>query len=293
MEQSEGYDYILNLAALKHVRSEKDPYTLMRLVMTNIFASVKLAEMAYQTHARKYFCVSTDKAANPVNMMGASKRIMELFLMQKSEVVSISMARFANVAFSDGSLLHGFNQRLLKKQPISVPKDIKRFFITDTEAGQLCLISCLFGENREIFFPKERGDLQLTYLTDICLRFLKSQNLEPYFCSSEMEAREFFAKNNNDKKWPVYFFDSDTTGEKEYEEFFTDDEKVIMEKYNSLGVISCSLEADDQILNEFENSIKSLRNSGAWTKEDLVRCFRKLLINFFHDEKGKNLDMRM
>ena len=149
-----GYDYVLNLSALKHVRSEKDPFTLMRMVDVNVLNTISTIESAKAFGAKKYFCVSTDKAANPVNMMGASKRIMEMFLMRASESLPSSTARFANVAFSDGSLLHGFNQRFAKRQPISAPKDVRRYFVTPQESGELCLMSCLLGENRDIFFPK-------------------------------------------------------------------------------------------------------------------------------------------
>ena len=153
MNSTANYDYVLNLSALKHVRSEKDPFTLMRLIEVNILNTIKTVQMARKQGARKYFCVSTDKAANPVNMMGASKRIMEMFLMRESELLAISTARFANVAFSDGSLLHGFNQRFAKRQPISAPNDVRRYFVTPQESGELCLMSCLLGENRDIFFP--------------------------------------------------------------------------------------------------------------------------------------------
>ena len=148
-----GYDYIFNLSALKHVRSEKDPFTIMRMIDVNIFNTIKVAELGIQYNAKKYFCVSTDKAANPVNMMGGSKKIMEIFLNNMSARLNISMARFANVAFSDGSLLFGFQNRIQKKQPIAAPNDIKRYFLSHQEAGELCLMSCLLGENRDLFFP--------------------------------------------------------------------------------------------------------------------------------------------
>jgi FlaA1/EpsC-like NDP-sugar epimerase len=161
MHASGGYDYVLNLSALKHVRSEKDPFTLMRLVEVNVLNTIKTMELARTHGARKYFCVSTDKAANPVNMMGASKRIMEMFLMRTSQSLPLSTARFANVAFSDGSLLHGFNQRFAKHQPISAPNDVRRYFVTPQESGELCLMSCLLGENRDIFFPKTQRGAEL------------------------------------------------------------------------------------------------------------------------------------
>ena len=174
------YDYVLNLSALKHVRSEKDPFTLMRMIDVNVFNTDKTIQQSIDCGAKKYFCVSTDKAANPVNMMGASKRIMEMFLMRKSEKIAISTARFANVAFSDGSLLHGFNQRIQKQQPIVAPSDIKRYFVTPQESGELCLMSCIFGENRDIFFPKLSEALHLITFADIAVKYLQERGFEPF-----------------------------------------------------------------------------------------------------------------
>lgn len=212
MAGGEGYDYVLNLSALKHVRSEKDPFTLLRLIEVNILNTIKTIHLTRDKGAKRYFCVSTDKAANPVNMMGASKRIMEMFLMRESATMNISMARFANVAFSDGSLLHGFNQRFAKRQPISAPSDVRRYFITPQELGELCMMSCLFGGNRDIFFPKESEELRLTTFSDIAVRFVRSYGFEPYMCESEDEARHRAAELIAAKQWPCYFFKSDTTG---------------------------------------------------------------------------------
>ena len=176
--KSDGkYDYVLNLSALKHVRSEKDPFTLMRMIETNIFNTDKTLQQSIENGTKKYFCVSTDKAANPVNMMGASKRIMEMFVNRKSKQIDVSMARFANVAFSDGSLLHGFNQRIQKNQPIVAPNDIKRYFVTPQESGELCLMSCIFGENRDIFFPKLSVNLHLITFADIAVKYLKTRTI--------------------------------------------------------------------------------------------------------------------
>ena len=175
MKNEGPYDYVFNLSALKHVRSEKDPYTLMRMIMVNIFNTIKTLQMAKEMGAKKYFCVSTDKAANPVNMMGASKRIMEMFLMRESLTQNISMARFANVAFSDGSLLHGFNQRFIKKQPLSAPNDVRRYFVTPQESGELCLLSALLGNNRDIFFPKLSEKLNLITFSDIAVHYLRER----------------------------------------------------------------------------------------------------------------------
>jgi len=218
-----GYDYILNLSALKHVRSEKDPYTLMRMIDVNIFNTLSSIDVARRKGMRKFFCVSTDKAANPANMMGASKRIMEMFLMRESHDLPISTARFANVAFSDGSLLHGFRQRLAKQQPFSAPRDVRRFFVTPQESGELCLMSCLLGDNRDIFFPKLSEELHLTTFSSIAEKFLAQQGYEAVPCASEEEARHRVGELIPQKKWPCYFFDSNTTGEKSFEEFHTDD----------------------------------------------------------------------
>jgi FlaA1/EpsC-like NDP-sugar epimerase len=212
------YDYVLNLSALKHVRSEKDPFTLMRMIDVNIFNTDKTIQQSMKAGVKKYFCVSTDKAANPVNMMGASKRIMEMFLMRRSQSISISTARFANVAFSDGSLLHGFNQRIQKRQPIVAPNDIKRYFVTPQESGELCLMSCIFGENRDIFFPKLSESLHLISFADIAVRYLENLGFEPYICDSEEEARSLAKTLPEQGKWPCLFTSSDTTGEKDFEQ---------------------------------------------------------------------------
>ncbi len=208
ISDSNGYDYVLNLSALKHVRSEKDPYTLMRMIQVNIFNTESSIHHSMAVGAKKYFCTSTDKAANPVNMMGASKRIMEMFLMKESLHIPISTARFANVAFSDGSLLHGFNQRIMKGQPIVAPDDVKRYFVTPKESGQLCLLSCLFGENRDIFFPKLSEELHLITFKEIAEAFLLQRGFQPYSCESEEEARELSSTLPQKKLWPCFFLEA-------------------------------------------------------------------------------------
>ena len=292
--QSEGpYDYVFNLSALKHVRSEKDPYTLMRLVMVNIFNTIKTIRLLKETGMRKYFCVSTDKAANPVNMMGASKRIMEMFLMRESLSQDISMARFANVAFSDGSLLHGFNQRFAKVQPFSAPSDVKRYFVTPKESGELCLLSGLLGHNRDIFFPKLSEHLHLTTFAEIARRYLKQKGFVAHECQTEEEAREMAKQLVAQKRWPCYFFESDTTGEKDFEEFFTADETLDMERFQEVGVIKNNADFNEQHLDAFENGIMSLRESRSWDKEHILSLFFKVLPDFAHQETGKYLDQRM
>jgi len=293
IKQDGRYDYILNLSALKHVRSEEDPYTLMRMVDTNIFNTDKTLKQAIKNKTKKYFCVSTDKAANPVNMMGASKRIMEMFVHKNSQNIKVSMARFANVAFSDGSLLHGFNQRLEKNQPIVAPNDIKRYFVTPQESGELCLMSCIFGENRDIFFPKLSEDLHLISFADIAVKYLKDKGYEPYLCKDEDEARELAKTLPKEGKWPCLFTKSDTTGEKDFEEFFTDSENLDMERFENLGVIKNELDFDSSKLDNFEKNITNYKKNLAWSKENVVQEFFKLLPEFQHKETGKYLDGKM
>jgi FlaA1/EpsC-like NDP-sugar epimerase len=292
--KSDGkYDYVLNLSALKHVRSEKDPYTLMRMIEVNVFNTEKTLQQSIENGTKKYFCVSTDKAANPVNMMGASKRIMEMYLMRKSRDIKISTARFANVAFSDGSLLHGFNQRILKKQPIVAPNDIKRYFVTPKESGELCLMSCIFGENRDIFFPKLSENLHLISFADIAVKYLAEIGYEPYLCESEDEARNNTENLIAQKKWPCLFTNSDTTGEKDFEEFFTDNEILDMERFKNLGVIKNEENYDQEKLEYFTAEINKMRTAGMWGKHEIVDLFHELIPNFGHKEMGKYLDSKM
>ena len=289
------YDFVFNLSALKHVRSEKDPFTLMRMIIVNVFNTLKTLRMSREMGAKKYFCVSTDKAANPVNMMGASKRIMEMFLMRESLTQDISMARFANVAFSDGSLLHGFNQRFLKRQPFSAPNDVRRYFVTQQESGELCLLSGLLGQNRDIFFPKLSEKLHLITFSEIAKSYLKERGYKPYECQSEKEARDRVEELIAKKCWPCYFFTSDTTGEKDFEEFFTDKEDLDMNRFETVGVIKNQPIFDEAKLDEFMIGIDFLREKGAWTKEDIIRLYFGILPEFSntHKETGKYLDQRM
>lgn len=292
--KSDGkYDYVLNLSALKHVRSEKDPYTLMRMIDVNVFNTEKTLQQSIENGTKKYFCVSTDKAANPVNMMGASKRIMEMYLMRKSQEIKISTARFANVAFSDGSLLHGFNQRILKKQPIVAPNDIKRYFVTPKESGELCLMSCIFGENRDIFFPKLSESLHLISFADIAVKYLAEIGYEPHVCETEEEARNNVEALIAEKKWPCLFINSDTTGEKDFEEFFTDNEVLDMKRFENLGVIKNEAVYEDDKLENFTSKIKAMKHNLAWTKDNIVELFHNMIPNFGHKETGKYLDSKM
>ena len=292
--KSDGeYDFVLNLSALKHVRSEKDPFTLMRMIEVNIENTIKTINQSKKSGVKKYFCVSTDKAANPVNMMGASKRIMEMFLMRESLDIPISTARFANVAFSDGSLLHGFNQRIAKNQPLSAPKDIKRYFVTPKESGELCLMSSLLGEDRDIFFPKLSEKLHLISFADIAIKYLEKIGYEPYLCSSEDEARELAKVLPQEGKWPCYFFNSDTTGEKDFEEFFTNKELLDMQRFENIGVIKNEPIFDKDRLDYFLEKVDDIKNKDLWSRDEIVSLFFKTIPEFEHKETGKFLDNRM
>lgn len=257
------------------------------------FNTDKTLHQSIECGVKKYFCVSTDKAANPVNMMGASKRIMEMYVNRKSLDIKVSMARFANVAFSDGSLLHGFNQRLEKNQPIVAPNDIKRYFVTPQESGELCLMSCIFGENRDIFFPKLSEDLHLISFADIAVKYLESKGYESYLCSSEDEARKLAQTLPKEGKWPCLFTSSDTTGEKDFEEFFTDTETLDMDKFLNLGIIKNDVNFDEELLNNFEKTIKNYKTNLSWSKEQIIKEFFKMIPDFGHKETGKYLDGKM
>lgn len=288
-----GYDYVFNTSALKHVRSEKDPYTLMRMIDTNVFNTCSTIQMSKEMNAKKYFCVSTDKATNPVNMMGASKTIMEYYLNYNSQDINISTARFANVAFSDGSLLCGFNKRIEKNQPLSAPNDIRRYFVTPKEAGELCLMSCLLGDNRDIFFPKLDANLNLITFSSIAEKYLKQLGYEPVQCKTEQEARTKVNELKKEHKYPVYFFKSDTTGEKDFEEFYTDKETLVMDKFESVGIIKKELEYDLKKLEYFKNEISKMKSKSSWTRKDLIDLFNEMIPNFNHKETGKFLDNKM
>jgi len=287
------FDYILNLSALKHVRSERDPYTLMHMIRVNILNANKVIRAAIEGGTRKYFCVSTDKATNPVNMMGASKRIMEMYLMRWSEWIPVSTARFANVAFSDGSLLHGFCQRVSKRQPLSAPSDIKRYFMTAQESGELCLMASLLGENRDIFFPKLSERLHLTTFADIARRYLRRLGFAPHECTTEHEARARFDELTKGGEWPCYFSLSDTTGEKDLEEFTTENEVLDLGRFGSVGVIKNELTSKGDDLDRFSAEVDRMCSTGIWTKRELADLFHDLVPTFQHKEVNKNLDDRM
>ena len=286
------YDLVYNFSALKHVRSEKDVFSLKRMINTNIINSLKINELCMQMNTKKYFCVSTDKAANPVNMMGASKLIMEKLLLSTNNYENISFARFANVAFSDGSLLHGFKQRVFNKQPISAPSDIKRYFISPKEAGTLCLFASIYGQNGDIYIPSDNCKLELTSFTSIAERFLKSLNYVPHICNSENEARHYFKKMRKKETWPCYFFESDTTGEKPYEEFYTSKEILNKDVFKDLWVIKKDKEkklSSKDFIYEFNRITKILNHN----KEHFIKLFQSVLPDFIHEDTKKYLDDRM
>jgi len=287
------YDYILNLSALKHVRSEKDPFTLMRMIQSNILNSNLILDHAINNNSKKYFCVSTDKAANPVNMMGASKKIMELCIIDKSDQIDVSSARFANVIFSDGSLLHSFRQRILKSQPIVSPINIKRYFISPEESGQLCLLSCILGENRDIFFPKLDENIELQSLDKMAIKFLNNLGYEPLMCSSENEARELMKSVSLNGKWPCYFSETETTGEKPFEEFYTSNEKLELIKYKKIGIVKNERFLKNPKVLYFNNEIVKVRDKLKWSRNEIIKIFKSTIDEFTHLDTGKFLDDKM
>lgn len=287
------FDIIACFAAHKHVRSEKDHLAIEAMIQNNVFNTKTLLDLAIKHQPEHFFSVSTDKAANPVNVMGASKKMMEKVLMAYSHHVKISTARFANVAFSNGSLLDGFIQRIMKRQPLSSPSDVKRYFVSPEESGQLCMIACMLGKTSDIFFPKLNQDQMMTF-SYIAEEFLKSLSLEPEYCKTDKEARDKASKwSPANSKYPVYFFSSDTSGEKPYEEFFTNVDKVDMDSFQSLGVIKNAELLPMSNIEEMINSFSTLFKEKKIQKLDVVELLNKYLPDFQHIETGKSLDEKM
>ena len=281
---------VANFSAHKHVRSEKDKISVEALIKNNVFGAIKLLKLCELNLPKYFFSVSTDKAANPVNIMGASKSLMEKLILSKKKDFRVSTARFANVAFSNGSLLDGFIFRLNKKQPLSCPSDIKRFFVTPKQSGQICLLATFLGNTGNIFFPKLDFHKDQIYFKEIALDFLKENGFEPELVKSEKEAKEFEI-DNNQNKYPIYFFKSDTSGEKGYEEFYTEDEDYNIDTYYSLGFINTpNIKISFEDVQTDFNNIFNDKNS---QKEDIVRIIKKYIPNFEHIETGKNLDQKM
>ncbi len=291
--QNNGFDIVANFSAHKHVRSEKDRWSVQGLLENNVLKARKLLDLLTEIPPEHFFCVSTDKAANPVNIMGASKRVMEDMIMSYSDKFKVTTARFANVAFSNGSLLAGFIERMMKKQPLSSPNDVKRYFVSPEESGQICMLACLLGRNREIFFPK-LGEEQMMTFSSIADKFLQTLGYEVKYCSSEEEARKFAAEMPADsKEYPVYYFKSDTTGEKGYEEFYVPGEHLDLERFQSLGVIDSVKPRPKDELDSFLANLNTILQKEATTKEEIVSVLKSYLPNFNHEEKGKNLDQKM
>lgn len=291
--KEQGFDIVANFSAHKHVRSEKDEYSVQALIENNVIKAKKLLDLLAEYPPKHFFCVSTDKAANPVNIMGASKRIMEDMIMGYSSKFKVTTARFANVAFSNGSLLAGFIDRIMKKQPLAAPCDVKRYFVSPEESGQICMLACILGNNGEIFFPKLEEEKMITFST-ICDRFLHTLGYERKECGTDEEARKFaFEMPDNSKIYPVVYFKSDTTGEKDYEEFFVPGEKLNLERFSSLGVIEDIKKRPMSELNSFFEELELLFSHPDCHKADIVSVLQRFLPNFEHIEKGKNLDQKM
>lgn len=288
-----GFDIVANFSAHKHVRSEKDKYSVEALLKNNVFKAKKLLDILTKNPPKHFFCVSTDKAANPVNVMGASKRVMEDLIMAYTPYFKVTTARFANVAFSNGSLPLSFFDRVMLRQPLVAPSDVKRYFVSLEESGQICMLACILGKNGEIFFPK-LGEEKMKTFSSICDDFVKAMGYVKHECHSDEEAKHFAAKMKpGDKEYPVVYFKSDTTGEKDFEEFYVEGESKDLDRFSSLGVI---LSKEHRPMAEVEYFMKNLDKIFArpdFTKAEVIRCLRDFLPNFEHEEKGKNLDQKM
>ena len=293
VREKSGFGVVANFAAHKHVRSEKDQHSVQAMINNNVINAKGLLELLVEFPPQRFFCVSTDKATNPVNIMGASKKLMEDMIMSYAEKIPITTARFANVAFSNGSLLFGFIERMFKRQPLSSPADVRRYFISPEESGQICLLACMLGNSGEIFFPKLNHDEHMMTFSKIAEDFLTELGLEPLHCNSEQEARLASAELEKlGDKYPVYFFRSDTTGEKPYEEFYTEDEKIEMNRFSSLGVVTKKNTSTASIETTVKN-LNALFETSSYSKSDIVEVLKTYLTNFDHAEKGKNLDQKM
>lgn len=291
--QEKGFDIVANFSAHKHVRSEKDKYSVQALIENNDIKAKRFLDLLTIYPPKHFFCVSTDKAANPVNIMGASKRIMEDMIMAYTSKFKVTTARFANVAFSNGSLPDGWLQRVMKKQPLAAPTDVKRYFVSPEESGQICMLACILGKNGEIFFPK-LGEKQMLTFSSICDEYIKAIGYDKKDFVTDEEAKQFASKMEfNGKEYPVVFFKSDTTGEKKYEEFYVPGEKINMDRFASLGVIE---EVEKRPMSEIEtffDEMKTIFADPDFTKEEVVKAIKRFIPNFEHEEKGKNLDQKM
>jgi FlaA1/EpsC-like NDP-sugar epimerase len=285
------FQIVANFAAHKHVRSEKDVFSIEAMIENNVIRAKRFLDQLLASPPEHFFCVSTDKAANPVNIMGASKKLMEEVILAYADQIKISTARFANVAFSNGSLLAGFIERLMKQQPLSCPADVRRYFVSPAESGEICLMACMLGNSGEILFPKLQPEKDLVLFKTIAIDFLKEIGYEADECSSEEEAK-FKAENVTGNKYPVYFFTSDTSGEKLYEEFYTEEETIELNRFHSLGVVTNAARRSkaelDKVIAVLENLFKTETK-----KESVVKMLNELLPTFQHVETGLNLDQKM
>src|SRR5690554_1576196 len=286
------FDIVANFAAHKHVRSEKDKYSIEAMIENNVFKAKEFLDLLVDNKPEHFFCVSTDKAANPVNVMGASKKLMEEVIMAYSNELQITTARFANVAFSNGSLLAGYIERLFQNQPLSCPSDVQRFFVSPEESGQICMLACMLGTSGEIFFPKLAED-EMAYFKDITIYFFKASNRPIVECKSEEEAKQKALNLKEGAPYPVYFFDTDTSDEKLYEEFYTETDIVDKETYTSLGVIKNARKLSKGEINTTISELQDLMDSGDYDKEAIVSLLKKHLPDFEHIETGKSLDQKM
>lgn len=291
--EERGFDIVANFSAHKHVRSEKDKYSVQALIENNDIKAKKFMDLLCEFPPRHFFCVSTDKAANPVNIMGASKRIMEDMVMAYASKFKVTTARFANVAFSNGSLPDGWLNRIRKKQPLAAPNDVKRYFVSLDESGEICMLACILGGNGEIFFPKLGEDQMLTF-SSICDQFVKAIGCEKVECESDEEAKKMAAEMSYDTKdYPVVYFKSDTTGEKAFEEFYIPGEAIDMDRFRGIGVIEETGHRSLVEVEEFFRELQMIFDNPAFTKEEVVAAIRRFIPNFSHEEKGKNLDQKM
>ena len=287
-----AFDIVANFAAHKHVRSEKDSFSIEAMIKNNVLDAKKFLDYLKQNKPSHFFCVSTDKAANPVNVMGGSKKMMENVIMSYSKDLKITTARFANVAFSNGSLLYGYIERLLQRQPISCPSDVKRFFVSPEESGEICLLTCILGNSGDIYFPK-LNENQLVNFKSITEDFFKYLNKDIKICKSEREAKEIALKLSDNSSYPIFFFKTDTSGEKLYEEFYTSEDEVNFSLYESVGVITNSLKPKISETEVTFKEIESLFKRESYSKEDVIKIMNKILPNFNHIETGKTLDQKM
>ena len=291
--EEKGFDIVANFSAHKHVRSEKDRYSVQALIENNDIKAKKLMDLLTVYPPKHFFCVSTDKAANPVNIMGASKRIMEDLVMAYNKFFKVTTARFANVAFSNGSLPDGWIHRLQKKQPLSAPSDVKRYFVSPEESGQICMLACILGKGGEVFFPKLGEDKMLTF-SSICDEFVKAEGFTKKECGSDDEAKKYASDMSYENNtYPVIYFKSDTTGEKAYEEFYVPGEKIDMQRFQALGVVEQTTRHDMGEINSFFEKLESIFAMDDFTKTLVVDAIKDFIPNFEHAEKGKNLDQKM